>query len=582
MFLRVLVWRPARAIEVAYWYLTRRRVRAANRLRDAAARAPFAYRVLIRTVERRSEIAARAATTVTRWRHRPLFSVLIIVDREASPARVDAVIRSVERQCYDHWEILVVGGGEYLRPSRRDPKVRFLEEAAAADAVPVVLALRQARGAFVVPLSDGVELAPTALFHFAETLQTHPQARVLYGDEDRIDPSGRRDRPWFKPEWNAEMFLALDYVSRACAIEVEAARRACLSPRHWSAGPAFVLALAVTGEADGEVVHVPHVAVHVRSDVVVDDPVERAHAVAMALEPHGASAEAGPFGTVTVRWPMPDPPPSVSIIIPTRDKVDLLGNCLDGLLTMTRYPNYTITIVDNGSVEPQTHAYLEAASRDPRIRVMRDDRPYNYSELNNRAVAETRSAYLCLLNNDTEIIDGNWLGEMMRYAVRPGIGAVGAKLLYADRSIQHAGVVLGLGNAAGHAHRALPDGDPGYFAQAHVAHYASAVTAACLVVERDKFLAVGGLDAEALAIAYNDVDLCLKLTRAGWRNIYAPQATLLHLESKSRGADLSPQHRERYMRELAVFQQRWGTSTIVDPMHHPRLDRASEIYRLSI
>ncbi|WP_174298216.1 glycosyltransferase family 2 protein, partial [Sphingomonas bacterium] len=296
----------------------------------------------------------------------------------------------------------------------------------------------------------------------------------------------------------------------------------------------------------------------------------------------GATASAGPFGTVTVRWPAPDPAPPVTILVPTRDHPELLRACVGSVLEHTRYGNYTLVIIDNGSVEPETHAYLDGIAADPRVAVLPCPMPYNYSAINNFAVRHARDGYLCFLNNDTQVTAGDWLGEMMRYAVRPAIGAVGAKLLYEDGSIQHAGVVMGLGNAAGHAHRGLRAGDPGYFAQAHAAHYASAVTGACLVVEKAKFDAVGGFDAEGLQIAYNDVDLCLKLGRAGWRNVYAPQATLFHLESKSRGADLSSAHIDRYMRELEVLQTRWGTTTVVDPMHHPGLDRASETYRFRL
>jgi GT2 family glycosyltransferase len=207
---------------------------------------------------------------------------------------------------------------------------------------------------------------------------------------------------------------------------------------------------------------------------------------------------------------------------------------------------------------------------------------YNFSALNNLAARHAKGSFLLLLNNDTEVISPEWLTEMMRYAYREDVGAVGAKLLYDDGSIQHAGVVVGMGEAAGHAHRFLAHDDPGYFWQAHVAQYASAVTAACLLVRLDKFEAVDGLDEKELAIAYNDVDLCLKLERAGWHNVYTPHATLYHHESRSRGDDLSPQHRERYMRELKIFQDRWGARTYADPLHNPNLDRYVEQFTVNL
>ena len=213
---------------------------------------------------------------------------------------------------------------------------------------------------------------------------------------------------------------------------------------------------------------------------------------------------------------------------------------------------------------------------------MKDDRPYNYAQLNNFAATEARGEYLCLLNNDTEVIDPHWLSELIRQATRPHIGAAGAMLLYNDRSIQHAGVVVGLKQAAGHAHRFLRPGKPGYFRYPHVPHYVSAVTAACLVVERRKFDAVGGLDEQHLAIAFNDVDLCLKLQQAGWHNVYVPQAVMIHHESKSRGRDVAPRHVERYRRELAILQQRWATRDYADPLHHPHLDRNNEEFTICI
>jgi O-antigen biosynthesis protein len=268
----------------------------------------------------------------------------------------------------------------------------------------------------------------------------------------------------------------------------------------------------------------------------------------------------------------------VSIIVPTRDQVKLLRSCITSVLTGTHYHPYELIIVDNGSVEPETHAYFQQVGRNPAVRILQYDAPYNFSAINNFAVKHAKGSYICLLNNDTEVLDDQWLTELMRQATRPEVGAVGAKLLYADGSIQHAGVVIGLGEAAGHAHRYLRGNKPGYFHRPHVTHYVSAVTAACLLVSKEKFDAVGGLDADGLQIAFNDVDFCLKLERAGWQNIYTPMAKLVHHESKSRGKDISPEHITRYMGELAILQQRWGTINYNDPLHHPNLDRYHETY----
>jgi GT2 family glycosyltransferase len=272
----------------------------------------------------------------------------------------------------------------------------------------------------------------------------------------------------------------------------------------------------------------------------------------------------------------------VSIIIPTRDHLELLRPCVEGLLQNTRYNNFEIIIVDNGSIEPATIGYLRDLAGDPLITVMRDDRAYNYSRLNNAAATVAKGEYLCLLNNDTEVIEPGWLEAMMRYATRPDVGAVGARLLYDDHSVQHAGVVVGMGQAAGHAHRFLTKDEPGYFARTYASHVVTAVTAACLLVSRQKYEAVGGLDEQNLAIAFNDVDFCLKLQSQGWKNIYTPYARLIHHESKSRGKDVSRQHIDRYRRELATLQERWGTPDYRDPLHHIHLDRSSERYLIGL
>jgi GT2 family glycosyltransferase len=298
--------------------------------------------------------------------------------------------------------------------------------------------------------------------------------------------------------------------------------------------------------------------------------------VAQHLGSRGAKCEAGSFGTVKVEWPLPTDLPMVTVIVPTRDKVELLRPCIESVLSKTDYPNFEILVIDNGSVDARTREYFEEVTKDARVRILQYPAPYNFSAMNNCGVDHARGSYVCLLNNDTEVVEIAWLTEMMRFAVRADVGAVGAKLLYPDLSIQHAGVVIGIGGAAGHAHRSLPTGKPGYFRQPHVSQFVSAVTGACLLVEKRKFLAVGGLDEDELPVAFNDVDLCLKLQSAGWQNVYVPHAVLLHHESKTRESDISRKNIARFRREVSVLQDRWQTQTYQDPWHNPNLDRATE------
>ena len=550
-FIRLLVRRPVPAIAALYWYLTKRKVRARNRLRRASADLSFAYDLWKSRNENHSALAVRAQAAVDGWKRKPRFSIMLHSLAGDSSEAQERSIQSLERQLYREWNV-------------------------AEQAKTTKLNIDAVDGDFIIPLRAGDQLSETALYRFAEALQNHPDVVILYGDEDHIDGRGRRSRPWFKPRWNQELFLAQDYLSSAVAIESRLARRAATL----GGDEVGALVLEATSLAKNAIVHVPHVLTHLASK---EEPEPgRLDIVARHLSRRGATCAPGAFGTVKVEWPLPDELPLVTMIIPTKDKLQLLRPCIDSLLRRTDYPAFEMLIVDNASVDRRTLAYFDEIGANPKVRVLRYREPFNYSAINNFAARHARGSYLCLLNNDTEVVEPSWLTELMRYAVRSDVGAVGAKLLYEDGSIQHAGVVVGIGDAAGHPHRFLPAGRPGYFRMAHVPQFISAVTGACLVVEKSKFEAVGGLDEEKLAVAYNDVDLCLKLEAAGWRNVYVPHAVLLHHESKSRGNDMAPAQFGRYSRELTVLQERWKTKTYEDPLHNPNLDRYSETYVLRL
>lgn len=578
--LRTLVWQPHRAVEALFWHVTGRKVRARNRLRMAAAASPNAYPMWMDIVERMKALAHDAPSMIGHWTQRPLFSIVVFAGSD--PAALDATIASVRSQLYPDWELLIVPATDAAaRSNDGDARIRWLPDQAPNDAAALRISAAAARGDYLVPAEAADRLSPAALFRYAEALQDG-KLTLLYGDEDRIGWTGHRAHPWFKQDWNEEMFLAQDYVGSACAIEIEAARSALPIADELAAVATGALLLSVATRPSASIRHIPHVLVHRAAEAAPDSQMLRVEAVANHLCDRNAAVSPGPFGSARIAWPLPAELPLVSIIVPTRDKAGLLRACLDGVFAKTTWPDFEVIVVDNSSVEPATFAYFDTISHDPRVRILRYDAPYSYAAINNFAADAANGSYLCLLNNDTEILDGNWLTEMMRQAMRPDVGAVGAKLLYDDGSIQHAGVVIGLGQAAGHAHRFVRNDQRGYFNQPHIQQYVSAVTAACLVVDRAKFDAVGGLDAAALAIAFNDVDLCLKLNAAGWRNVYAPQAVLIHHESRSRGRDVSPQHIDRYMRELAVLQQRWGTKTYLDPHYSPNLSRANESFLIDL
>jgi len=345
----------------------------------------------------------------------------------------------------------------------------------------------------------------------------------------------------------------------------------------------YDLALRVIEQSDASRIrHVPRILYHWRavpgSAAHSAQAKPRAHERSLqALGEHfarqgigaGVSSALGIYHRV--RWPLPAERPLVSLIIPTRDRLDLLRRCIEGLRDRTDYAPWEAIVVDNGSEQPATLDYLCSLAADPRFRVLRDDAPFNYAALNNRAAALARGALLGFLNNDIGVIEPGWLAEMVSHAVRPGIGAVGARLLYENGQVQHAGVVLGMGGVAGHLHRFAEREDGGYFGRALLAQEFSAVTAACMLMPAAVFAEVGGFDAESLAIAFNDVDLCLRIGAAGYRIVWTPYATLYHYESASRGIEDTRHKQARFRREVEVMQARWGRRLVEDPSYNPNL-----------
>lgn len=280
---------------------------------------------------------------------------------------------------------------------------------------------------------------------------------------------------------------------------------------------------------------------------------------------------------------LPDDLPLVSILIPTRDALDLLRPCVMGVLQKTDYTNIEILIIDNGSEDGDTLQWLRQLVEDePRVRVLRDDSPFNYAALNNRAAEEARGELLLLLNNDVEVIDKDWLQVMVYHALREDIACVGGMLLYADGRVQHAGIQLGTNGGSGHGHRYFNADEGGYCDRLKVEQNVAAVTGACLMVRKAVYQQLGGLDAEHLAVAWNDVDLCLKASEAGYRNLWTPLARLYHHESVSRGRDRSPLQRQRYLKETTWMQERWGEQFWNDPYYHPMLTSGREDFSLNL
>ena len=573
--LLLLLLRPWKALRIGYWRITGRRLRARLQFREAAAALPFAYAQW----EGRCTRADRGALSSAVAEASDI-AVHLHFARSTLPKDFSRSVRSVTRQAWPHWRLIVTSQGGTVPGLPDDSRIAVIDGAFDSYGAGLKAALSSAGTQYLVPLRQGCRLPRMALARYAVHLGSvlADRSPILYGDQDEFDRFGWRRNPWFKPEWDPEMFLAQDYLSAALAVPIRLARD--IQADESDEAAIYGMLLRATMRPGQQVLHLHRVTVSTPQGHWRRPEAGRLALLRGALaETPGIEVLAGPFGTASIQWPLPASAPLVSVIVPTRDQVALLKTCVGGLLCQTRYPNLEIVIADNDSRDPATHAFLEEISADPRVRVVTWPHPFNYSAINNFAVRAARGTYLCLLNNDIEIIDEDWLCELMRYAVRPEAGAIGARLLYPDRTIQHAGVTVGMGNAAGHAHRGVPEHAAGYFAHALVAHRVIVVTAACLVVRRDRFEAVGGFDEVALRIAYNDVDLCLKLHHAGFENYYVPSAVLIHHESKSRGLDMAPEHIERYRAELTTLQARWETRTYRDPTHHPALNRGSEIYK---
>jgi len=516
-------------------------------------------------------------------------------------AILDKAIRSVLNQAYVNWELCIADDASSMPGIRQ-----LLERHAASDsriklrfrnsrgniAAASNTALEMATGEFVALLDHDDVLPSHALYWVAEAINRHPDARLLYSDEDKIDMRGKRFDPYFKSDFNYELFLAQNMISHFGVYRRDLICSLGGLRSGFDGSQDYDLALRVVAAIQRtQIVHIPRILYHWRAmsgSVALSrtekDFCARAawRAVAEHLQPLGGVVVSAPEAPMyhRIQHPLPATLPLVSIVICTRDHEALLRRAVESIHSLSTYPHYELVIVDNGSRDPQAVAYLAALATQPGIQVIRDDSPFNYSRLNNNAVAHCRGEVICLLNDDIEVVTPNWLEEMVSFAVKADVGAVGARLWYPDGTLQHGGVIVGAGGVAGHAHLRLPKGSPGYFGRAVLQQELSAVTGACLMVRRGVFQEVGGLD-EQIAVAFNDIDFCLRLRAAGYRNIWTPFAELIHHESASRGPEDSPEKIARFQREVRFMQDRWGDVLAGDPQYNPNLSMRVGDYSLN-
>lgn len=539
------------------------------------------------TIDDRDRTAIR--TEIVTLPSHPLISV-VIPAFDTDEAFLRAAIDSVRAQLYENWELCIADDAspsphvwkllqDVAVEDSRIKIVRREENGHIAAATNSALAL--ATGDYVA-LMDHDDLLPEhALYEVAREVAEHPDVDVIYSDEDGIDADGQRFEPYFKTDWNLDLLHGHNMVShlgvyrRRLLNEIGGMRVGYEGSQDYDL---VLRAFEHCGAA--RIRHIPTILYHWRkgqgsfSQSWMDRCVANAkRAVAEHLERTGSGARVTGSPSVA-QWlrvvhPLPQTPPLVSVIIPTKDRAALLGRCIDGVLNRTDYADIELLIVDNGSTEPAAAALLDKLATDDRVRVLHKPGVFNYPALNNEAVRHASGEILLLLNNDVDVIDGEWLVEMVSHARRPEIGAVGAKLLYPDGRVQHAGVVVGMGGVAGHQYVGSRGEDPGYFGHLCLVRDVWAVTAACLAIRRETYLAVGGLDEQNLAVAFNDVDFCLRVAERGLRNLWTPYATLYHLESVSRGVDTDPVRHARFAREVAYMHQRWGHLLQRDPFFSP-------------
>jgi glycosyltransferase involved in cell wall biosynthesis/SAM-dependent methyltransferase len=532
----------------------------------------------------------------------PLISLAVPV-YNPDPDLLSQMIKSALEQSYPNWELCMADDCstdkrvvEMLNAyAAQDKRIRvvFREENGHISRA-TNSAINICNGRFIALLDHDDLLDPDALLWVVKAIRDEPRVRIIYTDEDKVREDGSRYDPHFKPDWNRDLLYCTNYVSHLGVYETALVREVGGFREGFEGAQDYDLLLrCVEKVLDSQIVHIPKVLYSWRAipGSTASSNTAKPYASAAgerALAEHlkrttgqDITVSPGPVPfTYRANWTVKENP-LVSIIIPTRDHLNVLKVAVESVLSKTDYANFELIIIDNGSVEPCTLQWFDrVTAQDNRVRVLKDDRPFNYSALNNNAVIQSRGEYLALVNNDIEVISPGWLSEMVALAQRPRAGCVGAKLYYPDGRIQHAGVLIAMGGVAGHLHSFFPAEHPGYFRRLTLRQNYTAVTGACLVVRRSIYDEVEGLNEKDLAISFNDVDFCLKVDAAGYRNIWTPWAELIHHESISRGYEDTPEKQARFRRECDYMKRRWRTHEFNDPAYNPNLTLSAHDFGL--
>ena len=514
---------------------------------------------------------------------------------------LSAAIESVRNQLYTNWELCIADDASHSPETselldsfaRLDPRIKVVHRSenghisAASNS-----ALALATGHWIALMDHDDLLSEDALFWMADYIDGHPDVKLIYSDEDKVDEDGNRKDAYFKPDWNLDLFYSQNMFSHLGLYDADLIRKVGGFRTGFEGSQDYDLVLrCIEHVTPAQIGHVPrvlyHWRVHPQSTASSTDAKPYAQlAGERALNEH--FLRSGIRGRIEyvgngyrAFYDLPDPQPLVSLIIPTRNALGLVRQCIDSILSRTTYQNYEIILVDNGSDDADSIGYFKTLAEHPKISVVRDDGEFNYSALNNAAVLRAKGEYVGLINNDIEVITPEWLSDMVAIASQPGVGAVGARLWYSDYTLQHGGVILGIGGVAGHAHKRLPKERRGYFERAALMQSFSAVTAACLVIQKKHYLAVDGLNETNLKVAFNDVDFCIRLRNLGLRNVWTPYAELFHHESATRGDDTHPEKQKRFELEARYMLTRWGDALRHDPAYNLNLTLVHEDFSLA-
>lgn len=534
--------------------------------------------------------------------HTPLISILTPTYNTPPNFLMD-MIQSVINQTYTNWELCIADGGSkkantkhVLKSfSKKDKriKINFMEENLGIS-LNTNEALKSANGEYIMLLDHDDLLTPDALFEVVKVINADQNVDFIYSDEDKLSHNGKkRFMPHFKPDWSPDTLRSYNYPIHISVFSKRIIEKTGFFRKEFDGSQDYDLILRVT-ENTRNIVHIPKVLYNwrVHNQSTASDANNKNYALIAAkkaLEAHlkrqglkGNILDNEVISTYKIEYELNDNP-LISIIIPNKDHINDLNTCISSIQKKSRYRNFEIIIVENNSIEKKIFEYYDQIrEQNSNIRLVYWDKSFNYSAINNYAVKYAKGDVILFLNNDVEVINNDWLERMLEYIQRNDVGAVGAKLYYPDNTLQHAGVIVGLGGVAGHSHKYFPASNPGYFARLKIVQNMGAVTGACLMTKKDIFEQIGGFD-EELEIAFNDVDLCMKIRNAGYLIVWTPFVELYHYESKSRGTDDTPDKIIRFQNEIIKFKQKWQKDLLAgDPYYNKNLTLDREDFSIHL